>query len=161
MASKQAAGRSPGEKRKRVVLTLKEKIDICTRLEKGESRKVLMQEYNVGMSTLYDIKAHKAQLLRGGAAAHTALSVCQAAAGEAAARGPQGRGQTRDPPGGLPSALLVHGRRALTSAQPTRVARSWPRRSGHPVWGLGRSGWPIPVCLSSRAYCAFRPGTGT
>ncbi|KAF0871205.1 jerky protein homolog [Crocuta crocuta] len=64
MASKQAAGRSPGEKRKRVVLTLKEKIDICTRLEKGESRKVLMQEYNVGMSTLYDIKAHKAQLLR-------------------------------------------------------------------------------------------------
>lgn len=64
MASKQAAGRSPGEKRKRVVLTLKEKIDICARLEKGESRKVLMQEYNVGMSTLYDIKAHKAQLLR-------------------------------------------------------------------------------------------------
>lgn len=64
MASKQAAGRSPGEKRKRVVLTLKEKIDICTRLEKGESRKALMQEYNVGMSTLYDIKAHKAQLLR-------------------------------------------------------------------------------------------------
>ncbi|XP_004431186.1 PREDICTED: jerky protein homolog [Ceratotherium simum simum] len=64
MASKPAAGRSPGEKRKRVVLTLKEKIDICTRLEKGESRKALMQEYNVGMSTLYDIRAHKAQLLR-------------------------------------------------------------------------------------------------
>ncbi|XP_029779198.1 jerky protein homolog [Suricata suricatta] len=64
MASTQAAGRSPGEKRKRVVLTLKEKMDICARLEKGESRKVLMQEYNVGMSTLYDIKAHKAQLLR-------------------------------------------------------------------------------------------------
>ncbi|XP_069322918.1 jerky protein homolog [Eulemur rufifrons] len=64
MASKQAAGKSRGEKRKRVVLTLKEKIDICTRLERGESRKALMQEYNVGMSTLYDIKAHKAQLLR-------------------------------------------------------------------------------------------------
>lgn len=64
MASKQAAGRGPGEKRKRVVLTLKEKMDICARLEKGESRKALMQEYNVGMSTLYDIKAHKAQLLR-------------------------------------------------------------------------------------------------
>ncbi|KAM7075488.1 jerky protein homolog [Molossus nigricans] len=64
MASKQAAGRGPGEKRKRVVLTLKEKMDICVRLEKGESRKALMQEYNVGMSTLYDIKAHKAQLLR-------------------------------------------------------------------------------------------------
>ncbi|XP_007535410.3 jerky protein homolog [Erinaceus europaeus] len=64
MASKQAAGRGPGEKRKRVVLTLREKIDICTRLERGENRKALMQEYNVGMSTLYDIKAHKAQLLR-------------------------------------------------------------------------------------------------
>ncbi|XP_004697687.1 jerky protein homolog [Echinops telfairi] len=51
-------------KRKRVVLTLKEKMDICARLEKGENRKALMQEYNVGMSTLYDIKAHKAQLLR-------------------------------------------------------------------------------------------------
>lgn len=64
MASKPVAARSPGEKRKRVVLTLREKIDICARLERGESRKALMQEYNVGMSTLYDIRAHKAQLLR-------------------------------------------------------------------------------------------------
>lgn len=64
MAAKPAAGRGAGEKRKRVVLTLKEKMDVCARLEKGESRKALMQEYNVGMSTLYDIRAHKAQLLR-------------------------------------------------------------------------------------------------
>ncbi|XP_049629847.1 jerky protein homolog [Suncus etruscus] len=67
MASKPAAAtatRGPGEKRKRVVLTLREKIDVCRRLERGESRKALMQEYNVGMSTLYDIRAHKAQLLR-------------------------------------------------------------------------------------------------
>ncbi|XP_048215184.1 jerky protein homolog [Perognathus longimembris pacificus] len=64
MAAQRAPGKGPGEKRKRVVLTLREKIDICTRLERGESRKALMQEYNVGMSTLYDIKAHKAQLLR-------------------------------------------------------------------------------------------------
>lgn len=64
MASRQAAGRGPGGKRKRVVLTLKEKMDVCARLEKGESRRALMQEYNVGMSTLYDIRAHKAQLLR-------------------------------------------------------------------------------------------------
>ncbi|XP_036598039.1 jerky protein homolog [Trichosurus vulpecula] len=64
MASKQPVVKNKGEKRKRVVLTLKEKIDICTRLEKGENRKALMQEYNVGMSTLYDIKAHKGQLLR-------------------------------------------------------------------------------------------------
>nr|KAF6326358.1 hypothetical protein mPipKuh1_008361 [Pipistrellus kuhlii] len=64
MAARQAAGRSPGGKRKRVVLTLREKMDVCARLEKGESRKALMQEYNVGMSTLYDIRAHKARLLR-------------------------------------------------------------------------------------------------
>ncbi|XP_075405319.1 jerky protein homolog [Tenrec ecaudatus] len=64
MASQVVAGRGRGAKRKRVVLTLKEKMDICARLEKGENRKALMQEYNVGMSTLYDIKAHKAQLLR-------------------------------------------------------------------------------------------------
>lgn len=64
MASRQAAAEGRGGKRKRVVLTLREKMDVCSRLERGESRKALMQEYNVGMSTLYDIKAHKAQLLR-------------------------------------------------------------------------------------------------
>ncbi|XP_006879507.1 PREDICTED: jerky protein [Elephantulus edwardii] len=64
MASKLPTRKGSGEKRKRVVLTLKEKIDICSRLEKGESRRALMEEYNVAMSTLYDIKAHKAQLLR-------------------------------------------------------------------------------------------------
>uniref|UniRef100_A0A2I3MCY2 Jrk helix-turn-helix protein n=1 Tax=Papio anubis TaxID=9555 RepID=A0A2I3MCY2_PAPAN len=45
MASKPAAGKSGGEKRKRVVLTLKEKIDICTRLEKGESRKAQLLRF--------------------------------------------------------------------------------------------------------------------
>ncbi|XP_007938753.1 jerky protein homolog [Orycteropus afer afer] len=64
MAAQPPAGKGRGEKRKRVVLTLKEKIDICARLERGENRKALMREYNVGMSTLYDIRAHKAQLLR-------------------------------------------------------------------------------------------------
>lgn len=75
MASQPAATRGPGGKRKRVVLTLREKIDICTRLERGESRRALMQEYNVGMSTLYDIRAHKAQLLRffASSASHSAL----------------------------------------------------------------------------------------
>ncbi|XP_005302607.2 jerky protein homolog [Chrysemys picta bellii] len=63
MASKIPA-KSKGKKRKRVVLTLKQKIDICTRLEKGENRNVLMQEYNVGSSTIYDIKAQKGQLLK-------------------------------------------------------------------------------------------------
>jgi flagellum-specific peptidoglycan hydrolase FlgJ len=32
-------------------------------LESGEGRRKLMQEYNIGSSTLYDIKAHKEQLL--------------------------------------------------------------------------------------------------
>ena len=43
------------EKRKRVVLTLKQKVDICRRLERGESRQQLMAEYGVGSSTVYDI----------------------------------------------------------------------------------------------------------
>lgn len=64
MASPPAAGRGPSAKRKRVVLTLREKMDVCARLERGESRRALMQEYNVGLSTLYDIRAHKARLLR-------------------------------------------------------------------------------------------------
>uniref|UniRef100_A0A0B7B047 HTH CENPB-type domain-containing protein n=1 Tax=Arion vulgaris TaxID=1028688 RepID=A0A0B7B047_9EUPU len=44
-------------KRKRIVLTLKQKMEICKRLEKGESRAALMEEFNVGSSTIYDIKA--------------------------------------------------------------------------------------------------------
>ncbi|XP_064411327.1 jerky protein homolog [Latimeria chalumnae] len=63
MASK-TPSKCKSEKRKRVVLTLKEKIDICTRLEKGENRNVLMKEYNIGSSTLYDIKAQKQQLIQ-------------------------------------------------------------------------------------------------
>ena len=42
------------EKRKHV-LTLKQKVDICQRLERGESRQQLMMEYGVGSSTIYDI----------------------------------------------------------------------------------------------------------
>ena len=45
------------EKRKRVVLTLKQKVDICRQLERGESRQQLMVEYGVGSSTIYDIKS--------------------------------------------------------------------------------------------------------
>ena len=37
------------EKRKRVVLTLKQKVDICRRLERGESRQQLMVEYGVSI----------------------------------------------------------------------------------------------------------------
>ena len=49
-------------KRKRIVFTLKQKLDICCRLDKGESYKKLMEEYNVGNSTIYDIKAQRSKL---------------------------------------------------------------------------------------------------
>ena len=45
------------EKRKRVVLTLEEEVDICRRLERDESRQQLMVECSVGSSTIYDIKS--------------------------------------------------------------------------------------------------------
>ena len=48
--------------KKPVVLTLKQKLDICKRLEKGESRHKLMEEYNIGSSTLYDIKAQSSKI---------------------------------------------------------------------------------------------------
>lgn len=51
------------KKRKRVVLSIKEKIEICDRLEKGDSRTTIMKEYNIGSSTIYDIKS-KARKLR-------------------------------------------------------------------------------------------------
>nr|XP_033788001.1 jerky protein homolog isoform X2 [Geotrypetes seraphini] len=49
-------------KRKRVVLTLKQKMEICKRLAKGESRVVLMKEFNIGSSTIYDIKAQSQKI---------------------------------------------------------------------------------------------------
>ncbi|XP_063153653.1 general transcription factor II-I isoform X15 [Candoia aspera] len=49
-------------KRKRIVLTLKQKMEICRRLEKGESRAVLMEEFNVGSSTIYGIKAQSQKI---------------------------------------------------------------------------------------------------
>ncbi|KAK4317465.1 hypothetical protein Pmani_011467 [Petrolisthes manimaculis] len=50
------------EKRKRVVLTVKQKLDICRRLEKGENRKLIMQDFGIGSSTIYDIKAQANKL---------------------------------------------------------------------------------------------------
>lgn len=50
------------DKRKRVVLTVKQKVDICRRVEKGENRKRIMEEYGIGSSTIYDIKAQSKKL---------------------------------------------------------------------------------------------------
>ena len=51
------------KKRKRVVLTLKQKMDICTKVEKGVNRQDIMDEYGIGSSTIYDIRKQSAQIL--------------------------------------------------------------------------------------------------
>jgi hypothetical protein len=52
------------EKRKHVTLTIQQKLDIIKRLEKGDNRNKIMEEYNIGSSTIYDIKKNKDQLLK-------------------------------------------------------------------------------------------------
>lgn len=49
-------------KRKHVTLSLQQKLDIITRLEKGENRNSIMSEFNIGSSTIYDIKKQKDKL---------------------------------------------------------------------------------------------------
>lgn len=55
---------SKREKRKHITLTLNQKLEIIERLEKGESRKSLSNEFNVGSSTIYDIKTKKDELIK-------------------------------------------------------------------------------------------------
>ena len=54
----------PTKKRKRVVLTIKQKIEICQRFERGENRNMLMKEYGIGSSTIYDIRKQKEELMK-------------------------------------------------------------------------------------------------
>jgi DDE superfamily endonuclease./Tc5 transposase DNA-binding domain./CENP-B N-terminal DNA-binding domain. len=49
-------------KRKHVTLTIPQKLEIINRLESGESRSVVMAAYNIGSSTIYDIRKQKDQL---------------------------------------------------------------------------------------------------
>jgi hypothetical protein len=51
-------------KRKRTVLTLNQKIEIASRLEKGVNRNVLMTEFGIASSTLYDIRNQKDELFK-------------------------------------------------------------------------------------------------
>lgn len=46
-------------KRNRVVLTITQKLDIIRRLERGENKQDLMRKFNIGSSTIYDIKSQK------------------------------------------------------------------------------------------------------
>ncbi|XP_075693735.1 large ribosomal subunit protein uL23m isoform X1 [Rhinoderma darwinii] len=52
----------PSAKRKHVTLTIPQKLEIIRRLESGESRASIMEEFNIGSSTIYDIKKRKDQL---------------------------------------------------------------------------------------------------
>jgi hypothetical protein len=49
-------------KRKHITLTIPQKLEIISRLESGESRSVVMAAYNIGSSTIYDIRKQKDQL---------------------------------------------------------------------------------------------------
>ena len=64
MFSKPKPSSSNGEKRKHVTLTLNQKLEIIKRLEKGENRNFLMNEFNIGSSTIYDIKKQKDELMK-------------------------------------------------------------------------------------------------
>ncbi|GBO15325.1 Jerky [Araneus ventricosus] len=64
MYSKPKPSSSKGEKRKHVTLTLNQKLEIIKRLEKGENRNILMNEFNIGSSTIYDIKKQKDELMK-------------------------------------------------------------------------------------------------
>lgn len=50
--------------RKRVVLTMKEKVDIIARLKKGETGRELAEKYGVGTSTISDIKKNADSITR-------------------------------------------------------------------------------------------------
>ncbi|XP_015926252.1 2-(3-amino-3-carboxypropyl)histidine synthase subunit 2 [Parasteatoda tepidariorum] len=52
------------QKRKRVVLSLKQKIDIIKKLNEGASVSHLAREYNIGTSSVGDIKAKQASILK-------------------------------------------------------------------------------------------------
>jgi hypothetical protein len=50
-------------KKPRTILKLGDKLEIVKKLERGVSRSVLMSEYDIGSSTLYDIKHSEKKLL--------------------------------------------------------------------------------------------------
>lgn len=49
---------------RRMVLTVKQKLDICNKLNKWNRASVLMQEYSVESSTIYDICKQKGKILK-------------------------------------------------------------------------------------------------
>jgi len=54
---------STAGKAKHVPLTIPQKLEITRRLESDKSQSVIQAAYNIGFSTIYDMKTQKDQLL--------------------------------------------------------------------------------------------------
>ena len=52
-----------GGKRKRTVLSIETKLEICKRLKKGATATALSKEFEVGKSTISDIKKNEEKLI--------------------------------------------------------------------------------------------------
>lgn len=61
------------QKRKRVSVTIQQKLDIIEKLEQGEKSKKIAAEYNIGSSTVHDIKKNKEKLLKFSSSMATSL----------------------------------------------------------------------------------------
>ena len=67
MASKWPAGieiGGPGEKKRRLSLTIAQKVELLKKLDSGVSVRKLCEMYGCGSSTVYDLKKQKVQLLK-------------------------------------------------------------------------------------------------
>ena len=64
-----------GFKRKHVTLTITDKLEILKRYEKGVKASILAQEYNIGISTVYDMKK-QSQELKAYASARETMTGC-------------------------------------------------------------------------------------
>ena len=52
------------KKRKHMTLSIQQKVDLLRKLDKGYSVRIVCQEYNIGISTVYDIKKQKDQIFK-------------------------------------------------------------------------------------------------
>ena len=62
MATACSSSAASGKKRKRVVLTIEDKLKICDLVKNGRSLTSVAVEFNVGKSTVHDIVKNKAKL---------------------------------------------------------------------------------------------------
>ena len=52
------------QRRKRVSLTIFQKVEILKKLQHGSSVKMIQEEYNVGKSKIYDLRSDKEKILQ-------------------------------------------------------------------------------------------------